>query len=168
MPVFIVMGVAGSGKSTVGSLLAQRLGVPFFDGDDFHPEANRQKMAAGNPLNDDDRRPWLLAMAAEFPRWNTQGGAVLACSALKESYRELLKSQTPEVSFIHLHGTPELLRRRLETREGHYMKPGMLASQLATLEPPTHGAIVLDIVQPPEVLVEQALDALAIRKNPQS
>ena len=124
--VYIVMGVAGSGKTTIGKALAERLHIPFFDGDDFHPRANVEKMSAGNPLTDEDRWPWLDALATASAQWEASGGAVLACSALKEVYRERLIAKNPNTKFIFLEGPPELLAKRLAARAGHYMKPQML------------------------------------------
>jgi gluconokinase len=136
----IVMGVSGSGKTTIGELLAKQLGRPFHDGDDFHSAANVAKMAAGHPLTDADRRDWLASLAKYLGEWETAGGAVLACSALKEAYRQTLQAgeQLPLV-WVFLDGSRELLEERLEDRTNHYMKASMLDSQLATLEKPTYG-----------------------------
>ncbi|WP_099025134.1 gluconokinase [Mycolicibacterium palauense] len=129
----VVMGVSGSGKSTVGAALAQRLRVPFGDADDFHPEANIAKMSAGHPLDDEDRRPWLDAIG----RWLAAhaDGGVMSCSALKRSYREQLRSHCPRVEFLHLAGSPEVIARRQASRPGHFMPASLLASQFDTLEP---------------------------------
>lgn len=129
----VVMGVSGSGKSTVGAALAQRLRVPFGDADDFHPEANIAKMSAGHPLDDEDRRPWLDAIG----RWlaTHADGGVMSCSALKRSYREQLRSHCPRVEFLHLSGSPEVIARRQASRPGHFMPASLLASQFDTLEP---------------------------------
>lgn len=129
----VVMGVSGSGKTTVGELLADELGLPYRDGDDLHPAENVAKMAAGTPLTDDDRWPWLELVGiwlADHPR-----GGVIGCSALKRSYRDLIRHFAGDVRFIHVHGSPELLRSRMEHREGHFMPAQLLDSQLATLEP---------------------------------
>ena len=136
----IVMGVSGSGKTTIGELLAQQLGRPFYDGDDYHSAANVAKMAAGNPLNDADRHDWLATLATHLGEWEAAGGAVLACSALKETYRQTLQAgeQLP-LTWVFLDGSRELLEKRLEGRHDHYMKASMLDSQLATLEEPTYG-----------------------------
>jgi gluconokinase len=133
MSPIVVMGVSGSGKSTVGAALAQRLRVPFADADDFHPAANVAKMSAGHALNDDDRRPWLETIG----RWlaaHTDGG-VMSCSALKHSYRDQLRDHCPSVEFLHLAGTPEVIGRRQASRPGHFMPASLLASQFDTLEP---------------------------------
>ena len=136
----IVMGVSGSGKTTIGELLAQHLGRPFYDGDDFHSAANVAKMAAGHPLTDADRHDWLATLATHLGEWEAAGGAVLACSALKEAYRQTLQAgeQLP-LNWVFLDGSPELLEKRLEGRHDHYMKASMLDSQLATLEKPAYG-----------------------------
>jgi gluconokinase len=151
--VIIVMGVSGSGKTTVGELLARHLHLPFHDGDDFHPTANVEKMAAGIPLTDTDRAGWLATLAAAVGEWQKAGGAVLACSALKEAYRQTLQSQAARpLQWVLLDGPDTVLRHRLETRKGHYMKAQMLESQLATLERPPYGLRV-----PLELSAEQAV-----------
>ena len=135
MTVLVVMGVSGCGKSTVAGLLAGRLGWDLAEGDDLHPEANVAKMAAGVPLDDADRRPWLERVA-RWIREHTDAGrsGVITCSALKRSYRDLLRG--PDVTFVFLHGSKELIASRLARRHGHYMPPALLDSQFATLEPP--------------------------------
>jgi gluconokinase len=136
--VVIVMGVAGCGKSTIGALLAARNGGVFFDADDFHPAANIDKMASGIPLDDGDRKPWLARLRSEVIDAAAAGlFTVLACSALKKSYRQQLGVGTPGVNLIYLKGEAALLAGRLAGRAGHYMKAGMLESQLATLEEPS-------------------------------
>ena len=129
----VVMGVSGSGKSTVGSALAQRLRVPFIDADTLHPPANIAKMAAGEPLDDDDRYPWL----EEVGQWlaDDRGGGVVACSALKRTYRDQLRAHCPRVEFLHLRGSPELIGSRLAARSGHFMPAALLRSQFDALEP---------------------------------
>lgn len=152
--VVIVMGVSGSGKSTVGALLARRLGARFIEGDDHHPPANVEKMARGVPLDDADRRPWLAALAAEIRRRRAKNAdAVAACSALKARYRALLADGLPAVVFVYLKGDAALIRRRLGERPGHFMPEKLLASQLATLEEPTD-AIVCNIQETPERIVD--------------
>ena len=149
------MGVSGSGKSTVGALLAQRLGVEFLDADEFHPPENVAKMAAGVPLSDEDRWPWLERLNAELKK---REDAVLACSALKESYRRAL-AQGVQCRFVHLRGPIELIRARMETRRHRYMPASLLESQFATLEPPA-GAVEVDIAESPERCVEIIAAAL--------
>lgn len=157
---FVVMGVSGCGKTTVGEQLAKKLTLPFYDADDFHSQANIDKMAHGTPLTDDDRRDWLATLAAKLGEWEKAGGAVLACSALKEKYRTTLQSQSQEpLHWVFLDGSRELLLERMGGRKGHYMHQNMLDSQLATLERPAY-ALRLSITNTPAELVSQILDAL--------
>jgi len=133
----IVMGVSGCGKSTVGQALAASLGWPFFDADDYHPEGNIRKMANGLPLTDEDRAPWLERLRDVLASEHAAGrSAVLACSALKERYRDVLRTAAPEVRFVYLCGTRDEVLQLMSRRTGHFMKPGMLESQFAALEPP--------------------------------
>ncbi|VXC11376.1 D-gluconate kinase, thermosensitive [Arthrobacter sp. 9AX] len=169
LPPLVVMGVSGCGKSTVGSLLGERLGVPFFDGDDFHPAANKAKMAGGIPLDDDDRAPWLAEIGAALA--NPAGGAgscIIACSALKRSYRDLLRSFAPDTVFIHLAGDAATISDRLSTREHEYMPGSLLASQLATLEPlgADEAHIAVDIHEDPASLVDRIVQKLAKLDSP--
>jgi gluconokinase len=127
------MGVSGSGKSTVGAALAHRLGVPFADADTFHPQANIAKMAAGTPLTDDDRYPWLDAVG-QWLAHHSDGG-VMSCSALKRRYRDRLRSHCPTIQFLHLTGSPELIGRRQADRPGHFMPSSLIQSQFDALEP---------------------------------
>lgn len=151
--VVLVMGVAGSGKTTVGSLLASRLGWDFRDADEFHPPANVAKMSAGLALDDADRAPWLAAIRAHVERCLAGGAdAVVTCSALKERYRAAVAPAHPAVRWVYLRADPALIARRLEARQGHFMKAGMLPSQFAALEEPA-GALALDAAAPPEELV---------------
>jgi len=141
------MGPAGSGKTTVGKLLAAQLSWNFADGDDFHPPANIAKMSQGIPLTDEDRLPWLQSIREAMQQWQTQGkSVVVACSALKRSYRGLLgvDSNAKDIKLVYLKGTYDQLLERLHSRAGHYMKEQMLASQLADLEEPTD-AITIDV-----------------------
>jgi len=142
--IIVVMGVSGCGKTTVGRMLGEALGWPFFDADDFHPEANVAKMRAGIPLTDDDRCPWLDRLVAEMGAIDHRGDhAVLGCSALRQAYRERL-ARAGDVRFVYLKGDRDTIAARLASRSGHYMPPTLLDSQLATLEEPTN-AIVVDI-----------------------
>jgi gluconokinase len=153
--VIVVMGVSGSGKTTVGRLLAAELGWTFHEGDDAHPSDNLRKMAAGTPLTDADRLPWLRELRSLIERSLAAGeNAVLACSALKESYREILAGRLEGVCFVHLTGDPALIAERLEHRQGHFMKAGMLARQLAVIEPPTDGISVEVEGSPEEIVAE--------------
>jgi gluconokinase len=154
-PRLIIMGVSGCGKSTVGQSLAHRLGVPFLEGDDLHPSRNVALMAAGTPLTDADRAEWLDAIAERLSGLGSDEGLVVSCSALKHIYRERLRAATTNVRFIHLHGDPALLALRVSQRQGHYMPPTLLASQLNTLEIPSlnEAVLSLDIAEPAERLV---------------
>ena len=156
----VVMGVSGSGKSTVGAALAQRLRVPFADADDFHPEANVAKMSAGHALNDEDRHPWLDAIGDWLANHCGEGG-VMSCSALKRKYRDQLRKHCPQVRFLHLSGSPEVVGRRQASRPGHFMPASLLASQFDTLEPleaDEHG-VVVDVDQDIDAVVENYLTA---------
>lgn len=153
--LILLMGVAGSGKTTVGRQLATTLGWPYHEADDFHSAANKAKMGRGLPLDDTDRAPWLAALRAAMDEClSANRSAVFSCSALKESYRRVLMNGAPNVSLVFLAGDRELLRTRLQQRAGHYMKPAMLDSQLAILEPPA-GALVLDVRHSPAALVAE-------------
>lgn len=160
--VIVVMGVAGSGKTTVGRLVADKLGWSFDDADDFHPPANVAKMSAGQPLNDEDRAPWLAAIREHISgALKRDEGAVVTCSALKQAYRDVLNVDPQRVKFVHLHGSRELLWERISARENHFMKPAMLDSQLATLEVP-EDALVVDIAPAPEVIADTVCDRLSL------
>ncbi|MGM0944999.1 MAG: NADP-dependent phosphogluconate dehydrogenase [Bacteroidota bacterium] len=156
--LIIVTGVSGTGKTTLGTALSERFHLPFFDADDFHPAENIAKMSQGTPLNDEDRRPWLLALAKKLEESEKTGGAVLACSALKESYRKLL-SASENLRWIHLKGDRELIWARMLARKNHYMKAEMLDSQLATWENPAYG-FHLSIDQSPEEMLSSAIHYL--------
>ncbi|UPH71634.1 gluconokinase [Abyssibius alkaniclasticus] len=157
----VVMGVSGCGKSTFGQALAAALGVAFSDGDDLHTAENIAKMAAGQPLDDEDRAPWLARVGAQLA---DEAGRVVACSALKRAYRDTIRSHAPEVVFVHLHGARALLQARMTTRPGHFMPARLLDSQLATLEPPAtdERAIRVDIALPPEAQLAEVLAALGL------
>lgn len=158
----IVMGVSGCGKSTIGRLLAERLGWPFYDGDDFHPSVNIAKMSQGIPLDDVDRAGWLDTLTALI-RENLQAGrsGVLACSALKQRYRDQLNVDPAQVKFIYLKGSYALIKARMQSRPGHYMKPGMLDSQFATLEEP-RDTITVEIDRAVEEVVDEVMRRLRL------
>jgi len=147
----VVMGVSGSGKTTVGAALADALGLPFVDGDSLHPAANVAKMAAGIPLDDADRAPWLDAIGAVL----AAGPVVVACSALKRAYRDRLRAAAPALQLVFLDGSPSLLASRMAARPGHFMPTTLLDSQLATLErpEPDEHAFTADIVEPSDEIV---------------
>jgi len=151
----VVMGVSGSGKSTVGAALAQRLRVPFADADDFHPAANIAKMTAGHPLDDNDRYPWLEALGGWLAE-RCHTGAVMSCSALKRAYRDQLHRHCPDLEFLHLNGTPEVIGRRQASRPGHFMPASLLISQFETLEPlgRDERGVVIDVDQSIDAIVE--------------
>jgi gluconokinase len=152
--IVVVMGTTGSGKTTVGSLLAKRLGCEFVDADDFHPPANVEKMKHGIPLTDADREPWLKALHDKIVEWIAEGrNVVLACSALKQSYRDELHGSS-DVKFVYLKGSYELFSQRVRARKGHFAKADLLSSQFATLEEPTD-AITVDAALLPEQIVAE-------------
>jgi len=159
--IILLMGVSGSGKTTIGRMLAGQLGWPYFEADDFHSPANKEKMSHGIPLNDDDRAPWLAAIRQRIDECVAGNqSAVFTCSALKESYRHILMDHVPAVSLVYLAGDSDTLLQRMEGRSGHYMKADMLQSQLATLEVP-HNALMIDIAQSPETIVAKIRAYLA-------
>ncbi len=157
-PCVIVMGVAGSGKTTVGGILAQQLGVSLADADDFHSAEAKAKMAAGHPLNDDDRAPWLIRLR-DWLRGHPDG-AVLACSALKRRYRDVLRTGAPKVCFLHLAGDPTVVVERVGHRTKHYMPASLVQSQYDALEPlePDEFGVVGDITLDPEQIVKKFLE----------
>jgi len=164
--IVVVMGVSGCGKSTVGRMIAERLGCAFRDGDEFHSDANRAKMHAGIPLNDDDRKPWLEAIRAYMDEMTSGSRSlVVACSALKQRYRDVLRGPAGNAEFVYLKGDFELLQGRLSARKDHFFNPALLRSQFDALEEPTD-AIVVDIALPPETLVQQATEQLQARAGP--
>jgi gluconokinase len=161
--ILIVMGVSGSGKSTVAALLAGRLGWALIEGDDLHPPANIEKMAHGIPLDDADRLPWLAAIGERIDQWREEGArGVITCSALKRAYRDMLGVGKPEVKFVYLQGSKALIANRLARRLGHFMPPELLDSQFAALEEPTaeEPAITIPIGEPPKQLVQDIIDRL--------
>jgi gluconokinase len=159
--VVVVMGVSGTGKSTIGPLLAAELGVPYAEADEFHPPANIAKMSAGTPLDDDDREPWLDAIGA-WARSRAGTGGVVSCSALKRAYRDRLRAAAPDLFFVHLTGDRALIAQRLEQRRNHFMPGTLLDSQFATLEPlqkDEHGTTV-PVLAEPEAITAQVAAAL--------
>ena len=160
MRPLVVMGVSGSGKSTVGAAIAQRLRVPFEDADDLHPSANIAKMSRGEPLDDSDRYSWL-ELVGEWLAVHEDGG-VMGCSALKRKYRDQIRGLAPTTRFLLLQGSPEVIAARQAARPGHFMPASLLASQLATLEPlgPDEDGIVLDVDQSVDAIVQGYVDAV--------
>ena len=162
--IVVLMGVTGSGKTTIGTLLAERVGAIFADADDYHPAANKQKMAEGHPLNDDDRQPWLEELNWLMRGWFETGkSGVLACSALKVKYRTTLATGMPDgaVSFVWLDGSQELFADRLAERHHEFMNPKLLASQLETLEPPKDALRIVND-RAPEEIVSQILEHVSL------
>ncbi len=159
----VVMGVAGSGKTTIGEKLAERLGWTYEDADKFHPEANVEKMSAGRPLTDQDRWPWLRAIADEIDRvCKQQGQLVIGCSALKRAYRDVLVHGRDDVRIVYLDGTQELIARRLKARKGHFMPPALLDSQFNILQPPgpDEHPVTVSIDAPVEAIVHDIMRKL--------
>jgi gluconokinase len=158
----VVMGVSGCGKSTVARLLSERLGWPMAEGDDFHPPENKGKMAAGTPLTDEDRMPWLETLRDWID--GAPSHAIITCSALKRSYRDILRSARGRVRFLHLDGSPQVLGQRMAARKGHFMPAGLLISQLETLErlQPDEDGTVVDIDRTTEEIVDLALERLRL------
>jgi gluconokinase len=160
--IVLVMGVTGSGKSTIGRLLAERLGFAFWDADQYHPISNIEKMSRGEPLTDEDRAPWLetlaeiVADALHRDQWG-----VLACSALKQKYRVILRPDPERVPLVFLRGSREFIAQRIAARSGHFAGSDLLASQFLALEEPAD-ALVFDVAQPPEVIVAGVCEALAL------
>jgi carbohydrate kinase (thermoresistant glucokinase family) len=150
--ITIIMGVSGCGKTTIGRLLSEKMGVPYYDADDFHTPSNIEKMERNIPLNDEDRLPWLQILANKMESLENNSGAVLACSALKESYREILASKISNINWVYLAGSFNLIKSRIESRHGHYMKSDLLKSQFKALEVPDYG-VHISIDKSPETIV---------------
>ena len=168
MTVAVVMGVSGSGKTTIARLMADRLGWQMLEGDKLHPPANVAKMRSGTPLDDADRWPWLQAIAARIDAWRDAGvSGVVACSALKRAYRDILIGPRPDVVLVYLQGTKALIAGRLAARKGHFMPPGLLDSQFQTLEAPTaeERPVVASIAPAPEVIAATIVGELKQREH---
>jgi gluconokinase len=158
--VILIMGVSGSGKTTIGEGLALELNWEFKDADEFHPAANIEKMRQGIPLNDDDRRPWLQALRRAIDETlQTNANLILACSALKAAYRQVLGEPSDQVKFVYLKGSFELIEQRLKQRQGHYMKANLLRTQFDALEEP-NDAIEVEIDQSPSAIAQQIKNCL--------
>lgn len=154
-----VIGVSGCGKSTIAKKLSEEMGLPFYDADDFHPQANIDKMSSGRPLNDQDRASWLESLSKNLQKWEQQGGAILACSALKEKYRKRLAKGLNNCHWVFLSGSYDLIFERMSARKDHYMSEEMLRSQFETLEVPAYG-IHVDINKSPEEIIEMIKSSL--------
>jgi gluconokinase len=155
---YVIMGVSGCGKSSIGAAFAAEIGADFIDGDELHPASNRAKMTAGQPLTDEDRAPWLMRVGQSLQ--GGTGAVVIGCSALKRRYRDLIRGQAGQpVMFIHLSGSHQILSKRMAARTGHFMPPSLLESQLAALEPPTPDevAVTVEIDQTPKAILTELL-----------
>ena len=165
-PILVVMGVSGSGKTTIAAMLAGALGSHFLEGDDLHPPSNVAKMKSGTPLGDADRLPWLTAIAAEIDHWRERGEAgVVTCSALKRAYRDIIIGKRPEVILVYLKGSRDVIAHRMAQRHEHFMPVALLDSQFATLQEPTpdEAAIVVDVGGRPGQIVAEILHQLKAR-----
>jgi carbohydrate kinase (thermoresistant glucokinase family) len=163
MTIVVMMGVSGCGKTTIGAQVAERLGWQMLEGDKLHPPANIAKMSAGTPLNDDDRWPWLRAIAAAIDDWRAKGvSGVVACSALKRAYRDMLIGSRADVVLVYLQGSHDLIAARMAARHGHFMPAGLLDSQFATLQEPGEAEhpIVVSIALAPDAIVETIIEKL--------
>ncbi|MFI5187644.1 MAG: gluconokinase [Chitinophagales bacterium] len=166
--IIYIMGVSGSGKTIIGKKLAKKISFPFFDGDDFHTQANKEKMKSGHPLTDDDRAGWLNSINELAKEQMKKEGAVIACSALKEKYRTILSTGiTVPVFWIFLQGSFDLIQKRMEERKDHYLQPKMLSSQFGILEIPEQ-AIIIDISKNPDEIVEGILSEIEKEEDPKS
>ena len=162
--VVVIFGVSGCGKTTIARLLSEKTGLPYFDADDFHPSANIEKMGRGLALDDSDREPWLERLSIKLGEASKEGGAILACSALKEKYRKKLAERANDIHWVYLRGNYELIKKRMSEREGHFMKPGMFRSQFETLEEPDYG-IVVNIEDSPQEITEKIIFNLQMKNK---
>lgn len=154
MAVYIIFGVSGTGKTTIGNLLSKKLNIPFYDADDFHPETNVAKMRSGQPLTDEDRMPWLQELARNIKTWAERENSILACSALKEEYRKTLAlGNSKEIRWIYLHQEMSIIEQRLQRRSNHFFKKEMLQSQFNDLEEPQYG-LKVDVRKSPKEIVK--------------
>ena len=161
--IIYIMGVSGSGKTTIGKKLAAKIGFPFFDGDDFHSPSNKEKMKQNIPLNDEDRKDWLLQMNQTAREHATTDGAIIACSALKEKYRNILSSGINiPIYWVFMNGSFELIKKRMEQRKDHFMPPGLLTSQFDALEVPAN-SIAVDITKKPDEIVETVISQIGLK-----
>lgn len=168
MTFAVFMGVSGSGKTTIARGVAERLGWELLEGDSFHPPANVEKMSHGVPLTDDDRWPWLRAIAAEVDRLRAEGrSAAVACSALKRAYRDLLLGGHPDGILVYLEGSPELIGQRMQARKGHFMPSKLLESQFATLEPPVpdENPVTVSVAPAPDAIIDAVVHRLRRRMH---
>jgi gluconokinase len=168
MTIVVMMGVSGSGKTTIAQGVAERLGWQVLEGDKLHPPANIAKMSAGTPLDDEDRWPWLHAIAAAIDDWRTKGvSGVVACSALKRAYRDILIGSRTDVVLVYLQGSHDLIATRMAARHGHFMPPGLLDSQFAALEEPGEAEhpIVASIAPAPDAIIETIIEKLQQREH---
>ena len=168
MTVLVTMGVSGSGKTTIAMKLAERLGWQMLEGDKLHPPANIAKMQAGTPLDDADRWPWLHAIADAIDKWRANGvSGVVACSALKRAYRDILIGSRPDVRIVYLQGSHAMIAQRMAARHGHFMPTGLLDSQFATLEEPdaAERAIMVSIAPQPDAIVDAIIEKLKVQES---